>query len=908
MHCVYHIIQPCFPPYRLLGFSPNPNWTNSKRLAVIDANLTVTVVNFETGEATHGHRAHETGELRDKSKKVTAAIVFLQQNAVVSSVRSTVAHYCLNTNKYRLYFDFTQPGNPFSIFRQSPKDPDLLAGGTKDGLVVIISLGKMQVIRKFRGHDKEISSMDWRYLSLRSPVEDGKAKTLEQDISLTDPTDAFDLYDHSEAAEFGVYGGSSVANKSDDKEDNNRSLQEKLVSDEGFDFSEACRSVKRDLEASQNKLKDNGSGMPPCTFYGGGDQSKTTFEDNKDKYGVRNPNEDASDNDSLLSNASSNTPDLTEESLNDEAAGPSKDKVPEDQIPVLATGSKEHHANVWDVLSDEVQPMVTMKWNSKTKSPFPEAYTNIMFLRDNVILIGNGFGEIEEYKIEFNPTTRKIVVKEKKAKNFDVKAVLSMAPSAGGDILWTSSIYRNISCFDIPRNYAKIVSLDTIQPRIHCITPNPHDPNILAVGGCDNRVCLWNTSEVQSHTIKMRPFMTKIRAALLCIAWHPDLEQLVAFSTKEGRVATLDTSRPNNVPKPLKHYTNGDVYSITWAKLQGSPILICAHNKELVFYSFTTACGKSEVTKHSVADIVCVTSLVASGNVLVVGTGDGRLIIVDINNRFNILDERILTEAKYIGMMEWFEDALAVATDHDIYMVRNIKKNIGLSRDPTGEQDIALLPNQHTQRINSVSFNRTGNLLISTCNGGLVKILDVDKEPGFEETIATINLGSPAFCAIFLPSNQDLVVCGGQDCTPTIFKWEDFRGNEEKPLPKKKADPHRKVHWARQSEAANKGDKKLKVRVEDVEQSFGNMQLDPPTSSAVSVTGPEAKTLTQFFPSSHSQAHVSQHQRRKPLFLISSTRKSSTVDCIWSAAFSRTPITPRASSRRCSPAAKASSR
>lgn len=849
--------------------SPNPDWVNSKRFAVIDANLTVSVIDFETSKAVHGHKAHETGEHRDKSKKITTAIVFLQQNAVVTTVRSTLVYYCLNTNKYRFYYDFAKAANPFSIFRQSPKEKDLLAGGTKDGLIVIISLAKMQIIRKFRGHDKEITSMDWRYLPVRPSKEvlQSKATTLEQDISATDPTDAFDLYDHKDVEEFGVYDSSSVSHRSDDKEDNNRSLQEKLANDEGFDFSEACANMKRDLVASQGNSKSNGTEMPTGNSFSGGDQSKTSFEDNKDKYGVRNPNDDASENDSLLSNASSSTPDLTEESQYNEAAGLSQGKG-QDEIPVLATASHEHHANFWDVGSNDVQPMGSIRWNSKVKSPFPEPFANITFLHDDVVLIANGFGDVDEYKIEVNPTTRKMAVKDKKIKCYDVKGVLALAKSEDGNIVWTASIFRNITCFDVPNSYAKVASLDTIQPRINCIIESHHDPNIVAVSGNDSRVCLWNTSEVDYKTIRLRPFITKIKTSILCVAFHPDTEHVVAISTRDGRVFILDTSKPNIAPKPLEQYAKEEIYSIAWAKLKDSVILLGSNRDELVYYAFLNANDKPAIHLHRNSEIRGVSTLAVSDNLLAVGTVTGRLMIVDIQAQFQILDEMVMSEAKYISMMAWFEDMLAVATDKDVYMVRNIKRNIKQGKEPTSEEDLSLLPAEHKQRINSVAFNSKGTLLVSTCRGGLVKILDVNKEPGHEEVLATISLGTPAFCAIFLPSNEDLVICGGQDSTPTTYRWKAFLGKADNPLPKKRLDPHKAICWGKQEDFKNVGTQKVKVS--EVAKCLENMQIDDPSSSAVSVTLHVMKLLVQFFSFfRHQRARVNQHQR-KALFSMPS--------------------------------------
>lgn len=63
-----------------------------------------------------------------------------------------------------------------------------------------------------------------------------------------------------------------------------------------------------------------------------------------------------------------------------------------------------------------------------------------------------------------------------------------------------------------------------------------------------------------------------MQAKVLCLAWHPEHENLLAFSTEEGRVGIYDVNKTSNVPNIVKPFTSAPIYQITWAKMRmGTP-------------------------------------------------------------------------------------------------------------------------------------------------------------------------------------------------------------------------------------------------------------------------------------------------------------------------------------------------
>lgn len=399
------------------------------------------------------------------------AIAFLKQNIVVSSVNSNVIEYCLATGTFKVFVDLSGR-NPISILKQSPKDDNLVAAGTRNGLILIIAVDKMEVVTKLRNHDSEITSLDWIYLSMKQTEATGSGdnkSSLQNLIASTDTSDIFDIYVENGEPEFGVYGGENES-CSDYSESNVAEFQEKGVSNSNFNYLEACKDLKTAMLSEENVEVD---------------RSKGTFADNKDQYGIKNEMNPSCD-ESLESNASSHTPVLTEESLNyleecqrlKDFVIVSKKEVAEfEEIPVLASGSREPIAWVWDI--KEQSALCKIKWHPKTRqSSLPNPFTNVLWINETTLLVTDGNGDINEFKVHFDVSTRVLTSKEEKDKRFDVKGVLNMSKSNDGSVIWTSSIHRNISCLDVKKDFLKIVNLDTMQLRVHFIVENPIDSNL----------------------------------------------------------------------------------------------------------------------------------------------------------------------------------------------------------------------------------------------------------------------------------------------------------------------------------------------------------------------------------------------------------------------------------------------
>jgi WD40 repeat protein len=616
----------------------------------------------------------------------------------------------------------------------------VIAAGTKNGLILLIALDKMEITARLRGHDMEVTSLDWMYLSMTPKVGN---VSLENLIASTDTSDCFDIYTDNTEPEFGDFRGETKEVEVKGRE---------MVNNSNFNFLEACSELKNEILA-----EDGGNDNCP--------QEK--FEDNAARFNIQTPK---TPSESLESNASSDSLKLE---AKDFVVVSKKDVDLE--VPVLASGSQEQLAWLWDV--EQRAQFCKIKWHPKNRPALPSPFTNVLWMNQETLLVTDGNGDINEFEISLDVNARKLTSKAKERK-FDARGVLNLCRSKDGAVLWTSSIHRHISCLEVAKNFEKVISLDTMQLRVHFVVENPIDSNVIAIGGNDKRICLWNTSLSNATSISLRPFMNKIHTGILSLSWHPDKDNILAFSTREGRIGVLDVNKSSNVPTVLESFSSQEVYSIAWAKVQDSTVLIACNGQKFVCYA------QKDWKMRAVEHLKGAASLAVNGDLLAVGLTSGELQLVDISSDFRVVSSKKVS-GKYVGMMSWHDDTLAIATDTGIFLAKIVDHEI-----PENLQKLE----GHRGRVFSVRFNKAGDFLVSCCVGGFVKVWDLEAMTA----VGSFNLKTLAYSAIFLPGNEDFVVCGGQDSTVVTFEWKKHQDISE--VTKKKPQKGKNVQWAAPTE------------------------------------------------------------------------------------------------------------
>lgn len=776
----------------------------------MDSDCRVYIYNFLTGAIIKAHKGHAAPIQKQASH---SSIVFTSDTRVLSSSNSEVIQFCLNTNTYNVFPDFTAR-NPITVMKVAPNNSGLLAAGTKNGLILLIDFESMNIVSKLRGHDVEITSLDF---TIYSPASQSlPSKKIEN--KKQDDADIFDIYSFEDVEnEFGV-GRETVEDGSDDEESNVAELQEKLHNTSNFNFLEECNTLK-DTILNKDECAVNKTEAPKKENF---EQYRSTDEENC----IQNPSIDFS----IESNASSRTPELTEESLNFyEESQRMKDFVvivpkvkEEEKRVILASGSRECVVWLWSI--DDKKPLHKMKWHPKPKSALPTIFTNVVWINAERLLVTDNNGDIIEHKIKFDEQTKGISGYVKQKQSYDARGILSFCKSVDNRLLWTFSIHRNISCLEIESN-TKIISLDTLQTRVHSIIENPIDSHVIAIGGNDKRLCLWNTSEATHHTITLKPFMNKIQSGVLALSWHPQKDNLIAFGTREGRIGVLDTNRATNVPIILQSFSSHEIYSLAWAKFSENNgndeviILLACSGGKLVYYS------QKDYKLHHLKEFAEINSISTSEKRLALGTNVGDLLICDMSCEFSILTQRKLSK-KYIGTMCWHgQEKLAVASETGVTLIRDVEKFINAAAGSGGvaaDETVTTL-SSHKGRVYSVRFNKLGDQLVACSMHGFVSVWNVSEGALL---LAIMSIDTPAYSAIFMPNNEGTIICGGQDSTVYAFEWQNYTVSNAAVAPMKREIGIKNIEWATISEVTTIGKhskRRVKKKVmENVES--GNLE------------------------------------------------------------------------------------
>lgn len=352
----------------------------------------------------------------------------------------------------------------------------------------------------------------------------------------------------------------------------------------------------------------------------------------------------------------------------------------------------------------------------------------------------------------------------------------------------------------------------------------------IAISGNDKRICLWNTSEASQHSISLRPFMNKLHCAVLCLSWHPDKDNVLAFSTREGRIGVLDVNKSANVPTILTSFSTKEVYSIAWAKHQDSAILLACNGQKFVYYT-----QKDQWKMHTVDHLKFAASVAVNGDLLAVGSTNGDLAFADISKNFYVIMKTKIAK-KYIGMMTWHESKLAIAAT-GVMLIKHVDSSISELPD---EQLLKL--EGHDSRVFTVRFNKAGNHLVSGCQGGLVKVWDIESL----SAISTFSIGTPVFSAIFMPSDENVIVCGGKDSTVLTYDWQQ---QMEEPIKEVKAKKNRKkqplnkhISWATPTEVVTISKNSQRRQKTKIIQSAVNESVNELSSDLIKLSIQTKKT------------------------------------------------------------------
>lgn len=484
---------------------------------------------------------------------------------VVSASKNRIVTYCVASNTFKVNTELTRK-HIFTVLKASPYDPNIIAAGTKAGLVVIMSLKSklnsfssrralssifaftdMTITHTMRGHDTEIRSLDW-IKAPQTPVE-------EEDL--------FGLYSCNDTEnEFGVIKERRNDRTFDmDAPSGDKAMHEAIESmnEEAFDFAEACQALKQDIIAGKDDDKSPEKVKDPeyFDFAGVVGSQKSIKKADSDSFSETSEAPSRDNDFKSIENGVDNTIAVTNSSK--------FEGIMDDDLILLLSTAAEPRVWIWDSQKgcalDKIQlPTGGSKHSFKVKSFVAK------WLNPFSIITNDQNGALCLWDIEYRDEARVSIHKSKK--DFSAKAIVHLAVDRSSENFWSISLYTNITCHN-QDSADPIYEYSTISSKTYEFAVNPIDPNVVAIAGY-KRISLLNVSKMSHNYFVLNYMNSQLHSQVLTVAWHPEKENSIAFGTREGRIGIFYTSKLHHSPILMKPFFSKDVYSVTWGKFRAS--------------------------------------------------------------------------------------------------------------------------------------------------------------------------------------------------------------------------------------------------------------------------------------------------------------------------------------------------
>lgn len=266
--------------FSTLSLDSDLDWSTTKYFATLDDQFSVNVWDLNCKLVVLSHNAHRyPGEFEsrraihnnrrkvDRGSELMGTLCFIQNRLLISNRENDFVKLCLASGTYT---SFTMSPvfvkDNISVMRGSPYNEDIMAIGTKRGLVMIVDINKKNIVYKLRGHDNGITSLDWMIVhpsaitnqkSISTPNRPKlQGKTVERlrrgpPQPIIDSNDVFDIYEYDDCAE--EFGASA-------RPATTIMIMEPAAAKEPievFDYVEECKNLKQDILLSVSSEVEN---------------------------------------------------------------------------------------------------------------------------------------------------------------------------------------------------------------------------------------------------------------------------------------------------------------------------------------------------------------------------------------------------------------------------------------------------------------------------------------------------------------------------------------------------------------------------------------------------------------------------------------------------------------------------
>ncbi|XP_052840354.1 LOW QUALITY PROTEIN: protein rigor mortis [Drosophila gunungcola] len=821
--------------------SGNANGNPAKPFAIVGDDLSVQVWDCGLGEAIIGHKAHqhqhEARDVRAVHHTTSSVLMsYLANGNILSMDASDLVIYCVASNTYCRRPTFISPRNhQLTMVRCSPYNDNLFAVGTAMGNVLVCDLRKMNIVYKFHGHKAPICGLAWREVpapqeenlnNLASRAEQWRSRNGEQNEKpkakppplsksrAAESDDLFDIYnfDHLEC-EFGA----PVAARRQSSEDCGGGFVglEKPAGAAALDFVEACESVKADLLANRQAentqhvevtLTDCEPTKPT------GPLSDASTISNKHDFS------DSTEGSLEVIQYSSSSDDAV--IVDGEAAKPKREvlhhiyhqaevhaseaPLPKTEpasnlqvVPAISTetiSSASGKSSRLDTLLVSIDgDEVMMIWNTNTgahagknysKSKAAGKLNNVYWLNDQVI-VSLSRHQLFFWSLEFERKMLRYKISRDRAHSCQLQDIVSFSCDPSKEMIWLCRNNRQIGMMN-PLTGQVSAFYGTVAFGVRAMAECPDDMNKIALGCSDRRVAFFDISKLSSSCLPIDSVY--VTSNVYSLAWSPNCLEL-AFGTFDGTVGILDVERMK-VKTHLRTPHKKEVYSLVW-------------QDHYIYFIVNRVFGFFDLSRSKTDPIVvnCISRpsyLSVRGSFLFVGTDDG---LLQLHERDSGMDKswtpfirQSALFARYVTDIAWSpldSNVFAVAgNDKFVYVMefqQSERKWITQHTFTANAEkaSITSLKWSHTQKHLLLTFHIEGKVCLWNCN-----------EP--EKPPLTITYHCPMWCGMFLPTDENIIMCSGKALSVELLNIKDaLSGDERNICPK--VDALLNVKWASKS-------------------------------------------------------------------------------------------------------------
>lgn len=288
--------------------------------------------------------------------------------------------------------------NLIATLKPSPYNHEIIAAGTKTGLIIIADWVKKTILFNLRGHDAEIISLDWMYIKKEGEPDFGISLT--ETINNVQSSDLFEGFDHSNDSngeEFGVIHDAQTS-LDDDIALANRHTHDIVTENSEFDFAEACSALRGEILGEDHEVREPGPTMEDIDR-----EYKETGFKNLNNPPVL-PLADSDDSNGMYMDMAhfENTPPKQAKSAEFVVISPSE--VDEAALTrgkvILASSARENSIWLWDTTIGVSVSRMRMV-HKTVKSKVNTVFIVLSWVNDKTLIANNPNGDLFEWEVSY---------------------------------------------------------------------------------------------------------------------------------------------------------------------------------------------------------------------------------------------------------------------------------------------------------------------------------------------------------------------------------------------------------------------------------------------------------------------------------------------------------------------------